>query len=1069
MTLLFGSLPSWHSMPCAHSFPATLICKSRVKATHTAIHHLNTGYQYTKCNSGEIFVIDHCFGLRLSVELETNLVSAFRPKRSVENYFIHLFSLLAWQSSQVYHIVMANDPRTGKPNKCASTYMVNQSPFIYDRNAIISRSTCENINGSKTVHIVSMKSGLLVHCGVNQFQCDDGTCISHEHICDWPNDCSMASCVCWVEGREITDVRYCRDVCMPGKCFCPEHYFQCTAGGCIQISFLCDGAINCQDGSDEFCKKQDIRPRFAKENPATEILLKQKLFCLGFVCPGGKCIPIRYINDLLPDCPSRIANDEYLFLQLRFQNKRLGCRDPQEIPCVAGLPVCFPMLNFCLYDFDEYGILRWCRNGAHLGDCTAINCTNSYKCPESYCIPFHRVCDGYSDCIHGEDEGICDDYICKGLLRCSGSRVCVHPSDVCDRIPQCPNADDEKLCDIGVCPSGCRCVSHSIVCTINSTNTFPEVTGEYVKRLSIVHSFMPFPNVHNICKQNKLLVLNLTRNEVIRICGTLQHNCKFHSSLIMLDLAWNKIISLQPFCFDRLRVLRSISLAHNPLLRIDGFVFDRSLISYLDMRGTKLETLPLGSIQRMKNLELLNIMDLELYAVEGYANTLSSNHIEILFNDKRFCCIFTLSRYCTGIGNLKSVCRTLLYHRLLGYTIATIGILSMISNSIAVTVNIKVSKGRKLSKFVSFLCLTDAALASYLPYLGIADIYYDYNFVFAIEQWEHSLMCNFMDVLTASGTMTSLWLSGFLIFLTGQGVTKIKFDIEEIWHKLLFGQIVALIMIVAINVSVTMVRLKTNDPLAACNMMANSQLSSWSDKAYSFMLIMLMMVVLFVITFSTVKVNNHIVQSRKDIAAISGMNSAMVDTGKGVCKFMIAILLVKLTIIMPYPLLQFASLLHMNISGYANQYATVAFIISESFYNPIVFVFRPLMAKGDRKIVRTKKWRRLLLTRLCSSDTRIFTLQWRHNGRDGVSNHQPHDCLLNRLFRRRSKKTSKLRVTGLCAGHSPGTGEFLAQMASNVENVSIWWRHHEYSAVPLTSAWRTKADMIWNKIIWSVR
>ena len=43
-------------------------------------------------------------------------------------------------------------------------------------------------------------------------------------------------------------------------------------------------------------------------------------------------------------------------------------------------------------------------------------------------------------------------------------------------------------------------------------------------------------------------------------------------------------------------------------------------------------------------------------------------------------------------------------------------------------------------------------------------------------------------------------------------------------------------------------------------------------------------------------------------------------------------------------------------------------------------------------------------------------LRWRYNGRPGVSNHQPHDCLFNRLFRRRSKKTSKLRVTGLCAG-----------------------------------------------------
>ena len=65
------------------------------------------------------------------------------------------------------------------------------------------------------------------------------------------------------------------------------------------------------------------------------------------------------------------------------------------------------------------------------------------------------------------------------------------------------------------------------------------------------------------------------------------------------------------------------------------------------------------------------------------------------------------------------------------------------------------------------------------------------------------------------------------------------------------------------------------------------------------------------------------------------------------------------------------------------------------------------------------------------------TLQWRHN-------HQPHDCLLNRLFGRRLQETSKLRVTGLCEGNSPVTGEFPTQRASNVENVSIWWRHHEY-------------------------
>ena len=78
------------------------------------------------------------------------------------------------------------------------------------------------------------------------------------------------------------------------------------------------------------------------------------------------------------------------------------------------------------------------------------------------------------------------------------------------------------------------------------------------------------------------------------------------------------------------------------------------------------------------------------------------------------------------------------------------------------------------------------------------------------------------------------------------------------------------------------------------------------------------------------------------------------------------------------------------------------------------------------------------------------TLKWRHNGRDSVYNHQPHHCLLNGLFRRRSMKTSKLRVTGLCVGNSPETGEFPAQMASNAENLSIWWRHHEEPLGPIS-------------------
>ena len=87
-----------------------------------------------------------------------------------------------------------------------------------------------------------------------------------------------------------------------------------------------------------------------------------------------------------------------------------------------------------------------------------------------------------------------------------------------------------------------------------------------------------------------------------------------------------------------------------------------------------------------------------------------------------------------------------------------------------------------------------------------------------------------------------------------------------------------------------------------------------------------------------------------------------------------------------------------------------------------------------------------------------LSLHWRHNERDSVSNHQSHDCLLNCLFRRRSKKTSKLRATGLCAGNSPVTGEFPAQKTSNAENVSIWWFHD----VKMWVCGLHKLDCLWH-------
>ena len=99
----------------------------------------------------------------------------------------------------------------------------------------------------------------------------------------------------------------------------------------------------------------------------------------------------------------------------------------------------------------------------------------------------------------------------------------------------------------------------------------------------------------------------------------------------------------------------------------------------------------------------------------------------------------------------------------------------------------------------------------------------------------------------------------------------------------------------------------------------------------------------------------------------------------------------------------------------------------------------------DVRCTKLKCFTSLYLLKVNLNNMRRFidnALQWRHNEGDGISHHRRLQCLLNCWFRRTSKNTSKLRVSGLCAGNSSVTSEFPAQKTSNSEYISIWWRHH---------------------------
>ena len=124
---------------------------------------------------------------------------------------------------------------------------------------------------------------------------------------------------------------------------------------------------------------------------------------------------------------------------------------------------------------------------------------------------------------------------------------------------------------------------------------------------------------------------------------------------------------------------------------------------------------------------------------------------------------------------------------------------------------------------------------------------------------------------------------------------------------------------------------------------------------------------------------------------------------------------------------------HRPLSNDDHQSQSISLSASLNFYNNLFYIILMLdrlciiMCMNNAMTVENYTiWEKLFFF--------VDSLRWRHNGCDGVSNHQPRHCLLDRLFR--------LHVTGLCAGNSPGTGEFPTQMASSAENVSISWRHH---------------------------
>ena len=388
----------------------------------------------------------------------------------------------------------------------------------------------------------------------------------------------------------------CRTHVTPVSKTCHGGQYQCNDGTCVMLQYFCDNQTDCPDHSDEKSCNHVCTPGFQ----CFLLCSEPDCYCnRNYTQVDNQCVPLYQWYKHLTHTGETIVTPHPLTVK-----DVISCPDGWSKCTASAVSSCYPNGKICVFERAFTGEALYCRNTEHLHFCKDHKCPTMFPCKNTYCIPFHMVCDGIFDCPDALDETTerCNNLSCPGMLRCRHDGLCIHHHFFCDGVVHCLTShDDEDICKSIQCHIGCYCNGRTMFCdqlryihqTLLSSFHALFITS-FLGEINLEHAEpnLNLLNLSHVYLSNKILKRSINRQ----------------ANLVSLALVNNSLTALQPFVFRNLTQLVRLIVQKNKLHNLHSYAFSMlHQVRYLNLVSLEIKSIGACCFCNMNNLIEINV------------------------------------------------------------------------------------------------------------------------------------------------------------------------------------------------------------------------------------------------------------------------------------------------------------------------------------------------------------------------------------------------------------------------------------------------------------------------------